>query len=416
MDLYQAHPAIDTDKLDRLAEVAVKVGVQLQAGQDLIITSPLSALPLVRRIVENAYAQGARFVQPILSDEELTLARFRFGCEESFDGAPGWLFAGMADAYGANTARLSIYCEDPFLLAKERPARVARANDANTAAYKPALDRITGFEMNWSIVSYPSTRWAKSIFPDLTENDAVAKLADAVFAASRVDRPDYIDAWNAQNARLRERWTWLNGQNFSALHFRGPGTDLTVGLADGHRWKGGVSSAKNGKACVLNIPTEEVFTAPHAHRVNGFVQSTKPLSYNCTIIRDIVVTFEGGRIASASAREGADIFAKLLDTDEGSRRIGEVALVPHSSPISQSNVLFYTTLFDENAASHIALGQCYADCFVDAGRTSREELAKRGGNRSKIHVDWMIGSDKVDVDGVRDDGTPIPVMRAGEWT
>ncbi|WP_137388115.1 aminopeptidase [Rhodoligotrophos defluvii] len=415
MDPYSAHPAVDPVKLDRLADVAIRIGVQLRPGQDLIVTSPLSALPLVKRLVEQAYAAGARYVQPVLSDEELTLARFRFGTDVAFDGAPEWLYAGMAKAYGDNAARLSIYCDDPLLLVNEDPLKVARANEANSIAYKPALDRVTGGEMNYTIISYPSTRWAKSIFPDLPEHDAVAKLAEAIFAASRVDRPDPIDAWTVENGKLRDRCTWLDAQDFSALHFTGPGTDLRVGLAEGHRWVGGAFLARNGIPFMGNIPTEEVFTAPHANRVDGIVRSTMPLNYNGTLISDIAVTFERGQIVAADAREGHAVFARLLDADEGARRLGEVALVPHSSPISQSKILFHKTLFDENAASHIALGQCYSRCFHDAAAASRQDLAKRGGNMSKIHVDWMIGSDKVDVDGIRSDGSSVPVMRGGEW-
>lgn len=253
------------------------------------------------------------------------------------------------------------------------------------------------------------------MFPGETDDVAVAKLADAIFAASRVDNDDPIGAWKAHNAALAERTKWLNGHNFHALHFRGPGTDLTVGLADGHEWMGGASTAKNGITCNPNIPTEEVFTTPHAHRLTGHVSSTKPLSYQGTLIDDISVRFEEGRIVEAKAARGEDVLQKVLDTDEGARRLGEVALVPHSSPISASGILFYNTLFDENASCHIALGQCYSKCFVGGDKLSQDEIAARGGNKSFIHIDWMIGSNKVDIDGVNKDGSTVPVMRQGEW-
>jgi aminopeptidase len=244
---------------------------------------------------------------------------------------------------------------------------------------------------------------------------AVAKLADAIFAASRVDGDDPIGAWKAHNAELKKRSTWLNGHSFHALRFTGPGTDLTVGLADGHEWMGGASTAKNGITCNPNIPTEEVFTTPHARRVSGHVRSTKPLSYQGTLIDEISVRFEDGRIVEAHAAKGEDVLQKVLDTDEGSRRLGEVALVPNSSPISKSGILFYNTLFDENASCHIALGQCYAKCFVDGAKLTPEEIAGRGGNKSFIHIDWMIGSGEIDIDGVHKDGRTVPVMRKGEW-
>ena len=406
---------IDPVKLDRLAEVAIKVGLQLQPGQDLVLTAPVAALPLVRRIAAHAYKAGAGFVQPIFSDEEITLARYRNAGADSFDRAPAWLFDGMAKAFGNNAARMAISGDNPMMLSKEDPDKVARANRATSMAYRPALEKITGFDINWNIVSYPNPSWARQVFPDDDEDIAVHKLAEAIFAASRVDVDDPIAAWKAHNADLKARWTWLNGHQFSALHYTGPGTDLTIGLADEHRWKGGASEAKNGITCNPNIPTEEVFTTPHKDRVEGYVRSTKPLSHNGTLIEDIEVRFEAGRIVSAKASKGEAVLNKVLDTDEGARRLGEVALVPHSSPISKSGILFYNTLFDENAACHIALGQCYADCFVNGGKLTPDEIAARGGNRSLIHIDWMIGSGQLDIDGIKQDGSRVPVLRQGEW-
>jgi aminopeptidase len=407
--------SIDPLKLDRLAETAVKVGLRLKAGQDLLLTAPVTALPLVRRIAEHAYRAGAGLVTPILSDEEVTLARYRFAREESFGRAASWLYDGIAKAFAEGAARLAIVGDNPMLLSSEDPAKVARANKANSVAYQPALEKIAGFDINWNIVAYPGASWAREVFPGEEEHVAVAKLAEAIFAASRVDNDDPIAAWAAHNASLAKRTAWLNGQQFAALHYSGPGTDLTIGLADGHEWQGGAATAKNGITCNPNIPTEEVFTTPHARRVEGRVASTKPLSYQGTLIDDIAVRFEEGRIVEAKASRGEAVLNKVLDTDEGSRRLGEVALVPHSSPISKSGLLFFNTLFDENAACHIALGQCYSKCFVDGAKLSPDEIAARGGNKSFIHIDWMIGSDKIDIDGIRADGSRAPVFRKGEW-
>ena len=408
-------PSIDPVKLEKLAEVAVKIGLRLEKGQDLVMTAPIAALPLVRLITKHAYMAGAGLVSTFYSDEETTLARYRHAPDESFDRAAGWLYEGMAKAYANNAARLAIAGDNPMMLSAEDPAKVARANKANSMAYKPALEKIANFDINWNIVSYPNPSWAKQMFPDDAEDVAVEKLANAIFAASRVDLDDPVAAWETHNANLAKRSAWLNGERFSALHFAGPGTDLTVGLADGHEWHGGASTAKNGITCNPNIPTEEVFTTPHALRVEGHVSSTKPLSHQGTLIDDIQVRFEAGRIVEAKASKGAAVLNKVLDTDEGARRLGEVALVPHSSPISASGLLFYNTLFDENAACHIALGQCYSKCFLDGATLTQDEITAQGGNTSLIHIDWMIGSDKVDIDGVRLDGTRVPVMRAGEW-
>ena len=406
---------IEPTKLDRLAEVAIKVGLQLQAGQDLVLTAPIAALPLVRKIVEHAYKAGAGLVTPIFSDEGVTLARYRNAPDASFDKATGWLYEGMAKAFAGNAARLAISGDNPMLLASEDPDKVARANRANSTAYRPAMEKIVNFDINWNIVSYPSPSWAKQVFPNDDDATAVRKLADAIFAASRVDGEDAVGAWRDHNAALRKRHAWLNGKRFSSLHYTGPGTDLTIGLADDHEWHGGASTAKNGITCNPNIPTEEVFTTPHSQRVSGYVRSTKPLAHQGTLIDNIQVTFEGGRIVEAKASKGEEVLNKLIDTDEGARRLGEVALVPHSSPISASGLLFFNTLFDENAACHIALGQCYSKCFIDGAKLSPEEIAAKGGNKSLIHVDWMIGSDKIDIDGVNADGSTEPVFRKGEW-
>ncbi len=409
--------ALDTHagRLDRLAEVAVRVGLGLAPGQQVVLTAPLDAVPLVRRITEHAYKAGASLVTTLLSDDAATLARYQHAPDAAFDTAPAWLFDGMAAAFRGGAARMAIAGGDPSLLSQQDPARVARANRAQSVAYRPALELITSFDTNWTIAAYATPAWARTVFPDLDEDTAVARLWDAIFAASRVDAPDPVAAWDAHNAALRARTAALNGKRFAALQYRGPGTDLRIGLSDGHLWLGGADQAKNGIVCNPNIPTEEVFTTPHRLRVDGTVRSTKPLSYQGTLIQDIAVTFQDGAITEATARTGQAVLDKVLSTDEGARRLGEVALVPHSSPISASGLLFFNTLFDENAASHIALGQAYRTCLEGGTEASEAELLERGANSSLIHIDWMIGSGEVDVDGIGADGSAEPLMRCGEW-
>ena len=404
------------ERLDRLAEVAVKVGLGLRPGQELVITAPLETVPLARAITEQAYKAGASLVTTFYADDAATLARFAYAPDEAFDTAPGWLYAGMAEAYRNGAARLAIAGDDPSLLAGQDSVKVARANRARSQAYVPALELIANFATNWTIVSAATAPWARTVFPDLPEDEALARLWDAIFAASRVDGPDPVAAWAEHNAALHARMGTLNAHRFAALRFTGPGTDLTVGLADDHEWCGGASASRSGIVCNANIPTEEVFTTPHKDRVEGTVTSTKPLSYQGTLIDGITVRFEGGRIVEASARTGGDVLAKVLETDAGARRLGEVALVPASSAISASGLLFYNTLYDENAASHIALGQAYSKCFRNGGEgLSEADLAARGANRSLIHIDWMIGSAEIDVDGITASGEAVPVMRRGEW-
>ncbi len=403
------------EKLDRLAEVAVQIGLGLRTGQELIMSAPLEALPLVRRITEHAYKAGALLVTTFYSDDPSVLARFQYAQDASFDYAPTWLQDGIAAGFRSGAARLAIAGANPALLAKQDPAKVARANVAASKAGKPAMELITRHEINWTIVACATPEWAKLVFPGEPEHIAIAKLWEAIFVSSRIAVDDPVQEWLEHGARLKRRVDMLNTKRFSALHFKGPGTDLTVGLADDHLWAGGGTTAGNGVYCQPNIPTEECFTTPHKDRVSGFVRASKPLSHQGTLIENIAVRFEEGRIVEATATAGEDVLNRLISTDDGARRLGEVALVPHSSPIAQSGVLFWNTLFDENAASHIALGQAYSTCLIDGDKMDAEQLAARGANASLIHVDWMIGSGEMDVDGINADGKAEPLIRKGEW-
>ena len=413
-DPFQPTPEFE-GKLDRLAEVAVRAGLGLAPGQELLVTATLDAVALARRIAEHAYKAGASLVTTLFSDEQSALIRFRNGTESSFDAAPSWLYEGMAQAYRSGAARLAITGNDPSLLSAENPEHVSRANRATSKAYRPALELIAGHAINWTIVANATPEWAAAVFPNLPPDEALAKLWDAIFAASRADRPDPLAAWKTHDANLHARANRMNEKRCRALHFRGPRTDLRVGLADDHLWLGGGTPARNGNYCIPNIPTEEIFTTPHKDRVDGCVTSTKPLSHQGTLIEEISVRFEEGKIVEAHAARGEQVLQRMIETDDGARRLGEVALVPHSSPIASSGLLFMNTLFDENAACHIALGQAYSTCVKDGDSLKPEELAARGANTSLIHVDWMIGSNRIDVDGVSAAGDLEPVMRAGEW-
>ncbi len=402
-------------QLDRLAQAAVHCGLGLSSGQELVMTARGEALPLARRITEHAYRAGATLVTTFYGDEAAALLRYQHGCDASFDAAAGWLYEGMAAAYKNGAARLAIAGGDPALLASQDPEKVSRANRANSRAYRPALELITRHDINWTIVAAATPAWARAVFPELEPEAALARLWDAIFAASRVDGPDPVAAWKKHDASLHARAGRLNARRYAGLHFRGPGTDLKVGLADDHIWLGGGMQAHNGRYCIPNIPTEEVFTTPHKNRVEGTVTSTKPLSHMGTMIEEIAVRFEAGKIVEARAARGESVLRRLLETDEGAARLGEVALVPHSSPISASGRLFLNTLFDENAACHIALVQAYSTCVRGGDLLAPQELAARGANESLIHVDWMIGSGKIDVDGVTAAGSPEPLLRQGEW-
>jgi aminopeptidase len=411
---FSASPEFEKN-LDRLAEVAVHSGLGLAPGQEVVITATLDAVPLARLITKHAYQAGAALVTTLYTDEQASLLRFRYGAAASFDAAASWLYDGMAQAYRNGAARLAITGGDPSLLSKQDPEKVSRANRSMSKAYRPALELITRHEINWTIVACATPAWAAAVFPDLPRDEAMSRLWKAIFAASRADQSDPVAAWKAHDANLHASSARLNEKRYSALHFRGPGTDLRVGLADDHIWLGGGTMAGNGRYCIANMPTEEVFTTPHKDRTEGKVTSTKPLSHQGTLIEGISVRFEGGKIVEAHAARGEQVLQRMIETDEGARRLGEVSLVPHSSPIAASGLLFMNTLFDENAACHIALGQAYSTCLKDGDTLTPQQLAARGANDSLIHVDWMIGSSQIDVDGINAKGVSEPVMRAGEW-
>lgn len=402
-------------KLDKLAEVAVRVGLGLKPGQELLMTASLDAVPLARRITEQAYRAGASLVTTFYGDDESALMRYRFAQNDSFDRAAGWLYEGMGNAFKSGTARLAITGANPFLLANEDPEKVSRANRALSVAYRPALELITRHEINWTIVACATPAWAAAMFPEDAPEVAMAKLWDAIFETSRIENSDPVAAWKAHDSGLQKRAGFLNEKRYAALQYRGPGIDFRLGLADDHLWLGGGTTAGNGVYCIPNIPTEEVFTTPHKDRADGTVTASKPLSHQGTMIEGIQVRFEQGRIVEARATRGQEVLQKLIDTDEGARRLGEVALVPHSSPIARSGLTFFNTLFDENAASHIALGQAYSTCLRDGEKLTPEQLAAKGANDSLIHVDWMIGSNELDIDAITVSGTVEPLMRKGEW-
>jgi aminopeptidase len=401
--------------LDRYAELVVKSGLNIQPGQPLLITAPLEAIDLVRRISIHAYRAGATLITPLFNDEQVTLARYQHAADASFDAAPSWLFNGMAAAFKENTARLAIIGEDPALLSAQDPENVARANRARSKAYQPAIAPIADFAINWCVIACATPAWAKSVFPELKPQDALQKLWTAIFKCTRADLADPVAAWVDHTKALHQRTKYLNDKCYSALKYSGPGTDFTLGLVDGHIWSGGASRAKNGIICNPNIPSEEVFTMPHRERVDGIVRSTKGLSYQGTFIDGIEVRFEKGRIVDSRAVKGHDVFRKLIETDEGAARLGEVALVPHSSPISASGLLFNETLYDENAASHIAIGQAYSVNMQGVGEMDAATKRARGMNTSMVHVDWMIGSGEIDIDGITTAGVAEPLMRKGEW-
>lgn len=412
--------------LDRIlplyGELAVRVALNLEAGQRLLIIGPLAnggcsleAAPLVRQIAESAYRAGASYVETLWGDEALQLARFRHAPRDSFDQFSSWFPDALADHVRAGHAVISIYANDPDLLKDQPPELVGAVQKAVSKAVRPFREHVSKNGTNWSVIAAASTGWAARVFPGLPREQQVPALWDAIARLVRLDRPDPIAAWETHLANLAARRDFLNARQFTALKYRGPGTDLTLGLAPGHVWVSGRSTSQRGIRFAPNLPTEEVFTMPHRDRVDGTVRSTKPLSYGGTLIDGFSMTFETGRVVKMSATHGEAVLRDLLATDAGACRLGEVALVPHNSPVAQSGLLFYNTLFDENAASHVALGSAYKFTVAGGEAMGEDQFEAAGGNRSATHVDFMIGSAELDIDGVRPDGTSEPLMRAGDW-
>ena len=409
-------------KLELYAELAVKVALNVQPGQRVLIIGPLAnggasleAAPLARQIAKAAYKAGAPLVETIWGDEEMMLVRFKHAPRESFEQYSAWLPKALEQHVQAGHAILSLSANDPDSLKDEPPALVSAVHQAASRDVRPFREHISRNETNWAVIAGASAGWARKIFPGVPAETAVSQLWDAIWKMTRLDTPDPVAAWETHLVQLSARADYLNRKRYDALRYKGPGTDLTLGLPQGHLWVSGRTKTRNGIPFTANLPTEEVFSIAHKDRVDGVVRSSKPLSYGGTLIDGFTLTFEKGRVTKMTADRNGDMLQRLLDTDEGARRLGEVALVPHSSPISASGILFYNTLFDENAASHIALGQCYSKCFVDGDTITADEVKARGGNSSFIHIDWMIGSAEIDVDGIGQDGSVTPVMRKGEW-
>lgn len=402
-------------KLENYAALIAEVGLNVQAGQQLMITTPIEASPLVAKVTEAAYRRGVRYVHPFYRDDAVTLARFRYAPKDSFDFYPTWEARGILEVVEDNGARLAITGNDPDLLKGQDGDAIAAAQKSAQIAMKPVGDLVMKDAMNWCVVAVATPAWADKVFPDAPEGERVELLWDAIFKAVRADQDDAVENWQTHLSELEVRRTYLNERRYRALHYRAPGTDLLLGLADGHIWRGGASQNDAGTTFVANLPTEEVFSAPHRTRVEGTVASSKPLSYSGQLIEDFSLTFKEGRVVEVKAAQGQDALERLLATDDGATRLGEVALVPHSSPISQSGLLFYNTLFDENAASHLALGRAYRFCAEGGTTMSDAEAEAAGLNDSLAHVDFMIGSAEMEIAGVRDDGAEEPVMHAGEW-
>ncbi len=408
--------------LDKLAEVAVKIGLNLQPGQRLLIGTPLhnsqtpiETAPLVRRIAAHAYRAGARLVDVVWDDDQLRLTRLREASRDLIDEYPHWQVKTALEYLERKDAIMGIYSHDPKLFDGEDPQLLGKLEQINAENTASIMNYIVTNATNWLMIPAVVPGWASRVFPDIPPEEQDARLWDAIFNICRIKQADPVAGWQKHIRGLNMRGDYLTQKQYTSLHYRGSGTDLTIGLPAGHVWKSAAMTNASGIVFTANIPTEEVFTLPHCDQVEGTVTATKPLAFGGGLVDHFSLTFSGGRVVKITAGKGEENLRMLIDTDQGASRLGEVSLVPHSSPISQSGLTFSNILIDENASCHLALGQAYKFNLAGGEILSDDAFAAAGGNLSMIHIDFMVGSGEMDVDGLRDGSNPEPVMRSGEW-
>jgi len=409
--------------LEKYAEVIVKVGLNLQSGQKLLIGAPtsyndgvpLECARLIHLIVKKAYQLGCKLVDVMWGDEELRLIRFQNAPKDSFNEYPKWRLDAEYEICKDGNANLFILGTNPDLLKEEDPKLISEFQKAYYKYNKPVSDLIAKNAMNWTVISASVKSWANKLFPNLPPEERIMELWKRIFDICRITTNDPIVAWNSHLGLLRNRCDYLNKKSYSGLKLVAPGTDLVIDLPKNHVWQGGTEVTLNGIKFIPNIPTEEIFTIPHREKTEGVVSSTKPLFYGGILIEGMTLEFSKGRIIEATAKKGNKVLQDTLKIDEGAQYLGEIALVPHSSPISKSGLLFYNTLIDENASIHIALGRGYKTSIKGGEKMSEKEFQQAGGNSSLIHIDFMIGSGEMNVDGILNDNSIEPIMRKGEF-
>lgn len=402
--------------LDEYAKLCVEVGINLQKGQPLVINAPIEGADFVRLVAKHAYELGAKEVHVNWNDEILTKMKYENAPMEVFEKFPKWYADGMEEYAEDGAGFLSIYSQDPELLKNIDSKKIAAYNKSSSMALK----NFRNYTMNdinaWCVISIPTQGWASRVFPDVSEEKAMEKLWKFIFKATRMDLEDPIKAWEEHLKNLEEKVNFLNKKKFKKLYYKSSnGTDLEVELPEGHIWAGGGSKSAKDVFFVPNIPTEEVFTMPLKTGVNGVVYSTKPLNYGGNLIDEFKLVFEKGKVIDFEAKQGYEVLKDLLSLDEGAKHLGEVALVPYDSPISNSNIIFLNTLFDENASCHFALGKAYPTNIEGGENMTEEELEKRGVNDSLTHVDFMIGSEDLSIIGETKDGEKVQIFENGNW-
>lgn len=402
--------------LIKYASLAVNIGVNIQKDNILVISSPIETAEFARLITEEAYKSGAKDVIVHYGDQKLTKIKLENSSLETISNIPEW----QAESYNYYARQeacfISISASDPDGLKGVPVEKIGASQKARTSALKEYFDNSMSNKCRWCVLSVPTLSWAKKVFPKVSDDEAMESLWDVIFKTVRVDTENPVNAWKKHNAYLEEKIKFMNNNNFKSVHLKSAnGTDLNIELPEGHIWAGGSEGDVNGIPFNANIPTEEVFTLPKKTGVNGIVYSSKPLSYGGNLIDNFSITFKDGKAIDFTAETGYDVLKQMLESDEGAKYLGEVAFVPYNSPISNSKLIFFNTLFDENAACHLAFGRAYESCVKDADKYSEEELEKIGVNNSVIHVDFMIGTSDLEVTGINENGETIQIFSNGNW-
>lgn len=403
------------ETVNKYAQTVVEVGLNIQKGQTLVINSDIDAIDFVRAVTKSAYARGAHNVIQKLTDGPSTQMKFEHAPVEVFEEIKQYKIDEINDFVAQKVAHLRIYSQTPELLKDADANKIAALAKANGEMNKDFARAVGRYDFSWCIVAFPNDKWGELVFPELKGEDAKLKLLDAMIKAVRVDKEDPVQAWKEHNDNLNARAHKLNELNFDKLHYYSEHTDVEIGMTEGHRWLGASTTNADGVEIQVNMPTEEVFTSPDFRRVNGVIGNTRPLAYQGAIVDDFKLTFKDGVVTDFEAGRGYDVLKNLLNNDEGARRLGEIALVPDDSPISNSGILYYNTLYDENASCHVALGRAFPNAIENGKDLSKDELFEKGLNQSLVHVDFMMGSDNLNIDGIQKDGTVVPVFRDGNW-
>lgn len=402
--------------LIKYASLAVNIGVNIQKDNILVISSPIETAEFARLITEEAYKSGAKDVIVHYGDQKLTKIKLENSSLETISNIPEW----QAESYNYYARQeacfISISASDPDGLKGVPVEKIGASQKARTSALKEYFDNSMSNKCRWCVLSVPTLSWAKKVFPKVSDDEAMESLWGVIFKTVRVDTENPVNAWKKHNAYLEEKIKFMNNNNFKSVHLKSAnGTDLNIELPEGHIWAGGSEGDVNGIPFNANIPTEEVFTLPKKTGVNGIVYSSKPLSYGGNLIDNFSITFKDGKAIDFTAETGYDVLKQMLESDEGAKYLGEVAFVPYNSPISNSKLIFFNTLFDENAACHLAFGRAYESCVKDADKYSEEELEKIGVNNSVIHVDFMIGTSDLEITGINKNGETIQIFSNGNW-